>query len=81
MKTTAQATYGGTGAQPKPHATYAGRWLTVQDCLEELNIPRSTWEKWRQRGLAPRAKKLPNGQLRIASTWLEDWLTDLPENP
>jgi len=55
--------------------------LTVQDCLEELNIPRSTWEKWRQRGLAPRAKKLPNGQLRIASTWLEDWLTDLPENP
>jgi len=57
----------------------ASPWLTVEQCLLELNIPRSTWEKWRQRGRAPRAKRLPNGQLRIHRECLDRWLNDLPE--
>ncbi|MHB8341988.1 MAG: helix-turn-helix transcriptional regulator [Mycobacteriales bacterium] len=54
-------------------------WLTVADCLAELGVDRSTWEKWRQRGVAPRAVRLPNGQLRIRRDWLERWLAELTE--
>ncbi len=50
------------------------RWLSVHDCLTELGIPRSTWEKWRQRDRAPQTVRLPNGQLRIRRGWLEDWI-------
>jgi hypothetical protein len=66
-----------------PAATATSRspiWLTVDECLSELHIPRSTWEKWRQRGVGPRAKRLPNRQLRVRRDWLDDWLSELPEN-
>ena len=53
-------------------------WLTVAEVLDELGIERSTWEKWRQRGIAPNAVRLPNGQLRIRREWLDDWLKSLP---
>ncbi len=56
-------------------------WLTVEQCLQELAVPRSTWEKWRQRNLAPRTKRLPNGQLRIHRDWLDHWINSLPEQP
>ncbi len=55
------------------------QWLTVRDCLSELAVDRSTWEKWRQRGVAPRAVRLPNGQLRIRRDWFDQWLDRLPE--
>ena len=60
--------------------TIPGEWMTVDDCLQQLRIGRSTWEKWRQRGVAPRAKRLPNGQLRVHRDWWTQWLHDLPEN-
>lgn len=55
-------------------------WLTVEQCLRELAVPRSTWEKWRQRNVAPPAKRLPNGQLRVHRDWLDTWISNLPEN-
>lgn len=58
----------GTGVSPV--------WLTVDDVCTELQIARSTWEKWRQKGVAPKAVRLPNGQLRIRREWLDAWLAD-----
>ena len=40
-------------------------WLTVAEILEDLGVPRRTWQRWRELGLAPEAIKLPNRELRI----------------
>jgi len=53
--------------------------MTVAEVLAELNIGRGTWEKWRQRDVGPHAVKLPNGQLRIRRSVLDEWLCSLPE--
>ena len=51
--------------------------LTVPEVLAVLRVPRSTWYQWRQTGKAPRAYKLPNGELRIRRSALENWLLSL----
>jgi predicted DNA-binding transcriptional regulator AlpA len=51
--------------------------MTVPEVLAELRISRSTWFYWRQVGKAPRAIKLPNGELRIRRSVLREWLGDL----
>ncbi len=52
------------------------QWLTVNEVCTDLQIARSTWEMWRQRGVAPKAVRLPNGQLRIRREWLDEWVVD-----
>jgi excisionase family DNA binding protein len=49
-------------------------FLTVVEFCELLRISRSTFYDWRQKGLAPRCVKLPNGKLRIRWVDLEEWL-------
>jgi hypothetical protein len=56
------------------------QWLTVAEILDDLGIPRRTWQRWRELGLAPEAIKLPNNELRIRRTVYEAWLTDLEES-
>ena len=56
-----------------------GQWLTVAQCLDRLSVARSTWDKWRRRGIAPAAARLPNGQLRINQQALETWLAGCAE--
>lgn len=51
--------------------------LTVAEVLEELQVARSTWFYWRQIGKGPRAIKLPNGELRVRRSALQEWLDDL----
>ncbi|GAA1782519.1 helix-turn-helix domain-containing protein [Luedemannella flava] len=51
--------------------------MTVPEVLAELRVPRSTWYQWRQLGKAPRVFKLPNGELRVRRSVLNDWLTSL----
>lgn len=48
--------------------------MTVQRVCDVLKVSRSTFEKWRQRRLGPRATRLPNGQLRITRSELNEWL-------
>ena len=49
--------------------------MTVPEVLAALNgVPRRTFYRWRERGIGPACIKLPNGELRIARTDLEDWL-------
>ncbi|SBW29007.1 hypothetical protein FDG2_6313 [Candidatus Protofrankia californiensis] len=55
-------------------------WLTVADVIAEVRIPRSTFYRWRQMGLGPRSVKLPNGDVRIRRSWLDDWLDNLAED-
>ncbi len=56
-------------------------WLTVAEILDDLGIPRRTWQRWRELGLAPEAIKLPNRELRIRRSVYEAWLASLEEAP
>ncbi|MCO6010570.1 helix-turn-helix domain-containing protein [Actinoallomurus purpureus] len=55
------------------------QWLTVQDILDDLEIPRRTWQRWRELGRTPRCKRLPNGELRISRANYDRWLDSLEE--
>jgi predicted site-specific integrase-resolvase len=57
------------------------QWLTVQEILDELGIPRRTWQRWRALGRAPkRMTRLPNGELRIRRDDYDAWLAELEVN-
>ncbi|WP_374228594.1 helix-turn-helix transcriptional regulator [Streptomyces sp. ET3-23] len=53
-----------------------GQKLTVDEVCAELQISRSTFYDWRQKGRGPRCIRLPNGSLRIRRGDLENWLMD-----
>ena len=53
--------------------------MTVRDVLAELNgVSRDTFYRWRQLGVAPRAIRLPNGELRVRRADFLQWLDNLP---
>jgi predicted DNA-binding transcriptional regulator AlpA len=49
--------------------------ITVAQLLAELDVPKSTFFRWKAIGEAPRTYKLPNGQLRIRRADLDAWLS------
>ncbi|WP_242884098.1 helix-turn-helix transcriptional regulator [Actinomadura litoris] len=52
-------------------------WLTVPEILEELGIPRRTWQRWRALGRTPKPMlKLPNGEYRVRRSVFDAWLAD-----
>jgi excisionase family DNA binding protein len=55
--------------------------LTIDEVIAELRVPRSTFYRWRQQGIAPAAVKLPSGAVRIRRAALETWLRGLEDNP
>jgi predicted DNA-binding transcriptional regulator AlpA len=48
--------------------------LSVDDVCRALELPRSTWDKWRAKRVGPRVIKLPNGSLRVRPSDLAAWL-------
>jgi len=52
----------------------ASEWMSQQDVLRELGISRSTLHKWRVEGRGPGFRKLPNGELRIRRSDLNEWV-------
>jgi predicted DNA-binding transcriptional regulator AlpA len=54
-------------------------YLTLAELLAELDIPKSTFFRWKATGQAPRTYKLPNGQLRIRRADLDSWLASREE--
>lgn len=55
--------------------------LTIDEVIAELRVPRSTFYRWRQTGIAPRAVKLPSGAVRIRRAALTEWLRGLEDAP
>ncbi|MFF5330310.1 helix-turn-helix transcriptional regulator [Streptomyces rubradiris] len=53
----------------------------MDEVCAELQIARSTFYEWRQKGRAPRCIRLPNGALRVRRGDLENWLTDCEDHP
>jgi predicted DNA-binding transcriptional regulator AlpA len=52
----------------------ADELLTLSHVLTELDVPRSTFFRWKAIGKAPRTIKYPNGSLRLRRRDLEAWL-------
>ncbi|MFD9265740.1 helix-turn-helix domain-containing protein [Streptomyces goshikiensis] len=49
--------------------------LKLPEVLAELSMSRAAFYRMRARGNAPRLFKLPNGELRVRRSDLDDWLT------
>jgi predicted DNA-binding transcriptional regulator AlpA len=52
------------------------QYLTLAELLAELEVPKSTFFRWKATGQAPRTIKLPNGSLRIRRRDLDAWLAE-----
>jgi len=62
-------------------ATQRDELLTVPQVLAVLgDVPLRTFYRWRETGKAPRAVRLPNGELRIWRSDLDAWLDRLRED-
>lgn len=57
-----------------------GRFMSVTDLCDELEIARSTFYDWRAKNTAPPCIKLPNGELRIRRVDFDAWLNALPKD-
>lgn len=53
----------------------ARNFLTLAEFLAEMDVPKSSFFRWKALGQAPRTVKLPNGQLRIRRTDFDAWLS------
>lgn len=56
-----------------------GEKLTIADICEDLEIARSTFDYWRQKGRGPKCMRLPNGSLRVWRAEYDRWLTSLED--
>lgn len=50
--------------------------MTIPQVIADLKVAPSTFYRWRQLGKAPRAIKLPNGDVRIRRSEYERWLAE-----
>ncbi|MEW2136212.1 helix-turn-helix domain-containing protein [Streptomyces sp. NPDC005409] len=50
--------------------------MTAEEIIADLRVAPSTFYRWRQLGKAPRAIKLPNGDMRIRRSEYERWLSE-----
>jgi len=66
------------GAQDHPGKP-SGELLTLAEVLAELDVPKSTFFRWKALGKAPRTIKYPNGSLRVRRRDLDAWLAEHEE--
>ncbi|HEX5494920.1 MAG TPA: helix-turn-helix domain-containing protein [Mycobacteriales bacterium] len=52
------------------------RFLTLREVLDELDIGRSTFNRWMQLGEAPKHVRLPGGQLRFPREDFDRWIAE-----
>lgn len=65
--------------RPTPTRPARSDLMTLQDVYDELEISKSTWNDWKNKGRAPKHFKLPNGQVRIRRADFDKWLEQLAE--
>jgi predicted DNA-binding transcriptional regulator AlpA len=65
--------------RPTPLPARRADLLTLAEVLAELDVPKSTFFRWKAIGKAPRTIKYPNGSLRIRRADLDAWLDDHEE--
>jgi predicted DNA-binding transcriptional regulator AlpA len=53
----------------------ASDFLTLDQFLDLMAVPRSTFFRWKALGQAPRHYKMPNRQIRIRRSEFESWLS------
>lgn len=53
--------------------------LTVAQVLAELQVPRRTWQRWRELAIGPACLQLPNRELRVRRSVLTEWLDSMQE--
>jgi hypothetical protein len=51
--------------------------MSYEEVLDELGVARSSMDKWRLEGKAPRFARLPNVSLRTRRDWLNEWMGEL----
>ncbi|BFO14421.1 hypothetical protein SHKM778_08090 [Streptomyces sp. KM77-8] len=51
--------------------------LPLSAVLEELNISRPTWYRWRDRGYGPEARRTPSGRICVRRSALDAFKDDL----
>ena len=51
--------------------------MTVEQVCLYLGVSRDTWDKWRSKGTGPKARRLPNGSLRVREEDLAAWFEQL----
>lgn len=64
-----------------PMAVDTDELLTVPQVLAALGgVSRRTFYRWRETGMAPECLRLPNGELRMWRSVLQEWLDTLKED-
>ena len=51
--------------------------LSIKELVSELGVSRSTLYRWLATGRGPKIIRLPNGDIRIRRSDLEEWLCTL----
>ncbi|MGW7079029.1 helix-turn-helix transcriptional regulator [Streptomyces sp. NPDC054866] len=54
--------------------------LKLPEVLEEIDMSRAAFYRMRARGLAPKLRKLPNGQVRVSRRDLDAWWESCAQN-
>jgi len=68
-----------TSVRNRPTGAEPGALLKLAEVLAELDVPKSTFFRWKALGIAPITIKYPNGSLRIRRADLDAWLKNREE--
>ena len=52
-------------------------WIKPSDLCEQLNVTRSTYDRWRAKGALPRFRKMPGGHIVFDQRDVDEWLDSM----